>query len=161
MLLEGDTQAARSTLEELVPRFYAIGDAPAQAYSLRLLGLALLRQGKSHDAETMVREALRVTIGLGDRKMTIDCLVVLGAIAGELSHHERAAHLWGAAETARQASGYTLFTVDRLNYEHHLPKIRAQVPPDVWASAWGKGRQMTLEQAIAYEANASLNEGTA
>ncbi|MDQ3874764.1 MAG: NB-ARC domain-containing protein [Actinomycetota bacterium] len=150
MLLAGDSQAAVSTLRELLPRVEELGDPYMNGYSLRLLGLALLRQGKPREAQAALQEAISLTVVLGERRSVTDCLLALGAVAGELSRPDQAARLWGAAEAALESASYTLYAVDRLSYERYLASTRAQLPEQAWKKAWAEGRRMSLNQAHVY-----------
>ncbi len=62
----------------------------------------------------------------------------------------RAARLFGAAEVLREAMGERIGPANQGPYERALASIQARLDDAALASAWGEGRAMTLEQAIAY-----------
>jgi len=148
MLLEGDHEAAVSALRELVPLSQELGDPVRQAINFRLLGLALLRQGQLAEAQAALASAVSRELEVGDRRGMIDSLLALAAVAGDLAELEQAARLWGAAEAALESCSHILDTVDRLTYEHYLPRARAQLAPPAWETAWAEGRRLSLEQAV-------------
>ncbi len=148
MLLEGDHEAAVAALRELVPLFEELRDPSRQALNFRCLGLALLRQDQLAEAQAALARAVSLALELGDRRVAIECLFALGAVAGELAELERAARLWGAAEAALESGSHKLEAVDRLSYEHYLARTRAQVAPAAWETAWAEGRRLSLEQAV-------------
>ncbi len=148
MLLEGDQEAAVVALRELVPLFQELGDPFGQAHTFRYLGIALLRQGQLAEAQAALASAVSLTLEMGDRRTTIDCLLALAAVAGEFAELERAARLWGAAEAALESWSHKLEALDRLTYEHYLPKARAQLASAAWETAWAEGRRLSLEQAV-------------
>jgi hypothetical protein len=48
---------------------------------------------------------------------------------------------------------------DRVDVEHDLPTVRAQLGETSFAAAWAEGRAMTLEQAITYALEGTSPQG--
>jgi hypothetical protein len=43
-----------------------------------------------------------------------------------------------------------MMPLDQQEYEHGVSKLRSQLDDATFTAAWGEGRGMTLEQAVAY-----------
>jgi hypothetical protein len=79
-----------------------------------------------------------------------ECLEGFAGAAGMGGKGERAARLYGAADSLREYLGAPLQSGDRPRYEHQLAAARSVVDIEVWEAAWKQGRTMTLEEAVAY-----------
>ena len=58
----------------------------------------------------------------------------------------------------RQAYSVPLPRVDRASYEPSIVRVRAHLGEVTFAAVWAEGRAMTLEQAIAYALEASIEQ---
>jgi class 3 adenylate cyclase len=63
---------------------------------------------------------------------------------------DRAARLFGAAASLREALGTPRPLTERDDYEAHVTEAGAQLGPEAFAAAWIAGSTMTLEQAVEY-----------
>jgi hypothetical protein len=63
---------------------------------------------------------------------------------------ERAARLYGAADSLRQYLGAPLLPGDRPRHERYLAAARSLINEAVWEAAWEEGQAMTREAAISY-----------
>jgi hypothetical protein len=61
----------------------------------------------------------------------------------------RAAHLGGAVEAWSAATGYRLMPAEQAVYEQGLARARDALGEQAFTAAYGEGRSMSLEQAIA------------
>ena len=66
---------------------------------------------------------------------------------------ERAAQLFGAADTIRQAIGAPLPPVDLPDHERDIATLRDLLSNEMFARAWAKGQAMSLDQAVVYALN--------
>jgi len=55
----------------------------------------------------------------------------------------------GAAESLRQNDGYLLEPLPRAEYEETLARVRAQLDPTVFETAWAEGQAMTGAEGCA------------
>jgi hypothetical protein len=62
----------------------------------------------------------------------------------------RAARLGGAAEALRELAGEHRLLAFQRSYDDTLAGARAQFSEEDWAAAWVAGRELTVEQAVAY-----------
>jgi hypothetical protein len=63
---------------------------------------------------------------------------------------ERAARLYGVAETLRTAKGTPLPSCDLDEYNGDVALVRAALGEEAFAAAWAEGRAMSPQQAVAY-----------
>ena len=74
----------------------------------------------------------------------------LAGVAGFAGQPERAARLFGAAETALTAIGAQIWPSNRRDYDRNVAVVRAALEGKHFSAARAEGRAMTLEQAVAY-----------
>jgi predicted ATPase len=153
--LQGNAQRAATLLEAGLAWRRERGDQRGTAAILRNLGLVALAQGDGERARALVEESIRLWRNL-DSQNSPDfhtSLVVgfeyLGYVADAAGRPERAARLWGAAETLREASGLIMDAFERDTHERALASARAALGEERFAAAWAAGRELPLEQAIA------------
>ncbi len=145
---------ARTLFEESLALYRELGHRGGAAGSLDNLGKVALRQEDYASARSLCGEALRTVGEQGDRRKSAESLGSLAALAaaqgGRRLGAERAARLHGAAEALREAIGAPLPLSERAGYERTVSDTRAALGEEAFAAAWGEGRAMTLEQAVAY-----------
>jgi tetratricopeptide (TPR) repeat protein len=66
---------------------------------------------------------------------------------------EDAARLFGASEGLRKKMGSVIHNVDQPDYDKHIQLLREKMNADELKSAWEAGRQMSLDEAVAYALN--------
>ena len=113
------------------------------------LGETELGLGKLAEATRWLAQGLTIRQTLGDQASIAWCLAGLGSAAALNEAPERAARLWGAAESLRQRIGCRPAPAARATYERAMDAAHAQIGDDALAMAWAEGRAMPLEQAIA------------
>jgi predicted ATPase/DNA-binding XRE family transcriptional regulator len=114
------------------------------------LGYVELHRGNLPKAEDYFREAFRLDIEAGDRPgITLD-LIAMAGIAAAKGDPEKAARLFGAAETLRKATDFTLDGADLKEYELSVEAARANLPGRLWDRYYAEGRTMIQDDAIQY-----------
>jgi non-specific serine/threonine protein kinase len=149
--VEGDYLAARSFYEESLAIQRELGDQRGMAVSLINLGLVAHNQCDYRQATAFFKGSLALFQKHGGKRGCVDCLAALAGVAGAERQPERAARLLGAAEALRQANriGPAMNHADRLAHDRFVAAARVQLDVAAFA-AWAEGREMTMEQAIAY-----------
>ena len=132
-------------------KFRQVGDRTMEAWSLHMVGSALLRAVRRDEARPYLQEALRHFVLAGDAAgmtMVVDDLSAQ-ALADE--DPERAARLWGAGRALATATGATLASFTDKYVETQLrPNVRNmlnQADLEKWAA---EGAAMSLDEAVAY-----------
>ncbi|WP_148572457.1 ATP-binding protein [Nocardioides caldifontis] len=105
LLLAGDRAGADAALGSAARVGESVGDVHVRSYALGLTALAAASAGEWHGAEEAARESLGMRAALGDDLGVAFALEVLAAAAAEHGDPERAAVLFGSAETWRRAVG--------------------------------------------------------
>src|SRR5260221_458537 len=95
---------------------------------------------------------------MGIKRVIPAALEGMSAVVAAKGEPAWAAHLWGAAETLREAMGTLIPPVYRADYESSVAAASAQLGQKAFASAWAQGRTMTLEQVLASLEASSLAE---
>jgi predicted ATPase len=142
----GQPQKAAQHLQQAIESARREGDLAASASALHGLGDVHLAQHDLTLAGNCYLEALAIECDFRQPRGCAYCLRGLAAVAALRQQAERAALLWGAADTVEQESGYTLLARTRKQYELAVAEL-AGTHFDVNVA---KGRQMTLDDAVAY-----------
>jgi predicted ATPase/DNA-binding SARP family transcriptional activator len=121
-----------------------LGNGFGAAIALQNQGLAAFRTGRLADASRLLRRRIELSSDLGDREGIAAGLDGLAAVAASSADPERASVLLGAGEALRDAAGIVLARFERELHEQTTSDARAQLGPDRMATAWERGRRMTL-----------------
>jgi hypothetical protein len=63
---------------------------------------------------------------------------------------ERAARLWGAAQTLHEAKGIPRDADFLAEADARISTVRSGMGEEAWEEAWRKGRAMPLDEAVSY-----------
>ncbi len=147
---QGVGERATVLLNEALAIKRKLGDLASVGVTLRYQAKLAQDQGEWARATARYQESLALSRSVGSQWEIAACLEGLGGVAAGQNRAERAARLWGRAETLRGQLGAPLPLADRAWYEVAVAHSRAVVGEVAFAAAWEKGRAMSLEQAIAY-----------
>ncbi len=148
--LQGDFQQARICFEESLTLYREIGSRSDVAKALSDLGITLVHQGEHARATVLLTEAYTLSQITNESVTSAMCLM---GLASSQPHPVRTVTLLGAILSAWELSGKTIQTIGpyfSAEYEYILQAAQSALSDVVFASAWGEGRQMTLDEAIAY-----------
>ena len=127
-----------------------LGDEVGVARVMHGLGLLTLRKGDFRKAAAMFAEGLRVSLQKGARAEVADCLEGFAVLAYVQNRPERAARLFGAEATLRQAIGYPVPSIEAEVHERNLNDVHALLGEERFSQASAEGRLMEWEQASEY-----------
>ncbi len=130
--------------------FRTVGGKRGIAYSLRLTGHAVRLLGDLERATGLYRESLALFRETEDKWIATECIEGLALVASAQGNPERAARLFGGAESARETFGITMPRTEAGDQEYFWAAIRERPERTAFAAAWAEGRAMTLEQAFEY-----------
>ena len=161
--IEGRYAAARSLYGESKALFLQVGDKWGRGTVLFGEGFVALRQGAYDDAKALFDEHLSLWREIGNQsRMTLSFIgfAVLALAPGQTTPSSppddfraqdarRGIMLLAAADELAKATGFRMLPWDQAEFDHWLATARAQLDDATFASAWAKGRAMTLEQAMA------------
>jgi tetratricopeptide (TPR) repeat protein len=127
------------------------GNRTMEAWSLHMLGLAILGQRRYLDGLEVIRHALRHFFEAGDVSGVTLVLDDLAIVAVGLGDHDRAGRLWGAARHLQQRTGTGLADyVEQNNALFGVPTPKDQLAPDELAVLAAEGAAMSLDEVVAY-----------
>ncbi len=145
----GDIERAATQWEASLRLIRELGDNSLMSWPLGgLADVARLRREYDRAIE-MLKESLRLLRELGNKSQPPFMLEGLGLAAAALGDANRAARLWGAAASWREAINEPLPLTFQTDYAASITQARAQLGEEVYASAWSEGHAMSPEQAIA------------
>jgi predicted ATPase/class 3 adenylate cyclase len=154
---EGDAGVAdfRAALEG----FRAVGDRTMEAWSLHMLGGALLRTGHEDESRPHLLHALRHFYAAGD---TAGITLVFDDLSSQALADDdpiRATRLWGAARALTKATGVDLagFT-DGWIEQKVRPNVRVAIDPADLERGAREGAAMPLDDAVAYALDVPVDE---
>jgi tetratricopeptide (TPR) repeat protein len=151
--LRGDYQQAVAWLEASMARVGEMSvPGPARSYLPRVLtdlGHALRDGGEVERALALYRESLEQLGAAGYKPHLIRNLEGLATVAATQGQAERAAHLFAAAASAREAIGAPLPPSERAAHERAVAAVRANLGADAFETAWMFGASLDLRQAVA------------
>jgi len=147
------------SVTEALAKFREIGDRTMEAWSLHMLGTALLRKGKPAEARENVVHAMRHFYASGDAAgitLTLDDLSSVAVAEGDLP---RAARLRGAARNLTNLTGTGLARYVEEMYEFGVrPGVRGRMSDEDLARYGAEGAAMTLDEAVDYALGGATTE---
>jgi non-specific serine/threonine protein kinase len=120
------------------------------AYALRHLSRIAQRRGQLVLAHERVRESLRLAREQGERYVILFDLGQLAGLAVGTGNAPRAARLKGAESALRERLDIPLPPVYRAEEEETLAEATAVLTAEAFSRAWGAGRAMGLDEAVAF-----------
>jgi predicted ATPase/DNA-binding SARP family transcriptional activator/DNA-binding CsgD family transcriptional regulator len=148
-MLRGDHARATELLEESL-KWFEKAQQITPSYALVTLSLATLGQGDYERARRVLQEALALVCELGGRvnaPLGLEATAMLATLQGK---SERAARLWGAAQSLREAIARPLRPDEYSVYEPYLAAARADLDDSIWEAGCVEGRRMTHEEAVEF-----------
>jgi tetratricopeptide (TPR) repeat protein len=145
-MVEGEYEAATQLLERAADHAQALGERVSLAVIRGNQGLAALFTGDTTAAAAAFREEVEISREHVFPSLAAGGIGGLGGVAALRGQTDRAARLCGIfLEHTR-----SMQALDRRLYQDILAPARAQAGIELWDSRCDEGRQMTLNEAIAY-----------
>jgi len=146
---QGEYARAEALYEESLALFREIGDTHGAGNQLANLGNAALALGDAGRARAHFARSLGLARALDDRRGVAECLEGIAMATGAAGRADAAARLLGAAERARQASGFSLNFTTAGPHDDMLATLGTALGAEAFGAAWAAGRGLALEDAIA------------
>jgi predicted ATPase/DNA-binding SARP family transcriptional activator len=146
---QDDYQRAGKFYEENVRMLRELHSRVALAAPTFNLAWASLHGGDYREAKALFEESLELWREDGHKQGMTDCLAGFGGVLAKIAKPAQAAQLFGAVEALYEGIG-RLDPSDQEEFDHYVAAVRAQLAEAAFTKAWSKGREMTLEQAIAF-----------
>jgi tetratricopeptide (TPR) repeat protein len=142
---QGDYTRAEALLAEVLAVYHQNPAPGASADVLSSVGLVALEQ----EQYTRAQEAFTASLHAARTWMLGTVLEGLASVASGTGQAERAAHLFGAAESVRRVLSTPRWPANEALYQKYSALARA-VLEERFARIWEEGRAMTAERAITY-----------
>jgi tetratricopeptide (TPR) repeat protein len=144
----GDSGRAAKLTEEGVGLLRKLGVGADTAVGLCNLGWMALSQNDPGKAADYYEESLRLASDTGMEPVVLTTLEGYACLAGVRGEAQRAARLWGAAQTIQEAKGVPRDTDFLAEADARIAAVRSGMGEEAWEEAWFKGRAMTLDEAV-------------
>jgi predicted ATPase/class 3 adenylate cyclase len=154
-LLRGDHADARERFAKALPFFEKMGDEHRVNMIRSWLAHMDRREGHYPEAEAAYRRTVMLWQKLGHRGAIAHQLESFAFVAEARDRTERAARLFGAAESLREQIAMPMDPDERVEYDHQVESLRGRMDAKTFAAAWAEGRVLTMEQAISYAVSES------
>lgn len=148
-LHEGDITVIPSLVGKSLKLFREAGNQFGILQSLTVLAKFEASQGGLAAARALYEESLAIARKIGSKLEIAFCLEGMASVLAAQGEPERAARLWGAADSLREMISVSLPPVDRTDYERVVEQVRAQLGEKIFSAAWVAGRTMASEQTFA------------
>src|SRR5829696_7293299 len=145
----GDLGQAAKLTEEGVALLRELGAGADTAVALSNLGWMVLLQNDLDGAADLFEEGLSLAWESGMKPIVLPTLEGLACVAGARGEAQRAACLWGAAQSL-EATGIPRDTDWLAESDARMSAVRSGMGEQAWKESYRKGRAMTLEEAVSY-----------
>jgi len=152
----GDLGRAAKLTEEGVGLLRELGVGADTAVGLCNLGWMALSQNDLNKATVYYEESLRLAWDTGMEPVVLTTLEGYACVAGAQGEAQRAARLWGAAQTIQETKDIPRDAYWLTEADSRISVVRSNLGEEVWEEAWRKGRVITLDEAVSY----ALEEAT-
>jgi tetratricopeptide (TPR) repeat protein len=149
-LERGEYAKAASLSEQAYGLFETLDDSEGMAFALVNQGFAALSEKQHERAIELLRQALRRLAELEFKDVIGYCFEGLAAVLAFTRRPEEAAKLLGAAEALRESLGVGLAPAEQTTHDETVEAVRAALDEQHFGAAWRQGRELPLEDAIAY-----------
>jgi predicted ATPase/class 3 adenylate cyclase/DNA-binding CsgD family transcriptional regulator/Tfp pilus assembly protein PilF len=145
-LADGDLATARRWTDESI----TLATGWHRALALTIRARIAIASGDPDTAERDVHQAISLKAELSAFAHLPDALECLADVTATGGKGDDAARLFGAAESARLATGMVRYKVYDAWYESSVAGLRTALGQGDFDAAWAKGAALSTEEAIAY-----------
>ena len=107
-------------------------------------------EGHYQEAAAGYRKTILMWQKVGHRGAVAHQLESFAFVAEALEQMERAARLFGAAESLREKIAMSMDPQERAEYDQQVAALRDRMDEEAFTSAWKEGRALSMEEAISY-----------
>ena len=136
-------------VEENLEHARAHGHRRIEARSLGALADRASREGRFGDAHALLSQSCRIDLELGNLPFLSVDLVRFAYLSAQMGRPGVAAQLLSRATALRDELGYSLESWMTLETEEAFAEVRALLDDAAFDEAWGAGRVLTLDEAVA------------
>jgi non-specific serine/threonine protein kinase len=148
-MVAGDLEQAQSFWEKGLALARTEADRSYIAWGLEGLGEVAFFNKQWTQAGNLHQESLRYKVEVMDKGGIAHSFEGLAQVAAASEEPERAATLWGAADSLRQALNNPLDPSRSQMYTSLIPTVIEQLGEAAFAIAWSRGQALSLSEAVA------------
>jgi predicted ATPase/DNA-binding SARP family transcriptional activator len=148
--IQGDYLHAGVLYEESLAIRQRMGDEFSIALLIANLGKISLQQGNLLQATTLFEESLGCAKKNKNKAQIWICLTGFATLAIAKRRPEVTARLLGALDITLQSISAKLDPVHQIDHTRNLAAARAQLDEATFTTAWATGRQMNLDETVAF-----------
>lgn len=149
-----DYVQARTRYQAALARFQTAGNKRLVGRALGWLGRIACREGDLETAARLCADALTLRAAIGHKAgITFSFEEGYAELALALEQPQVAARLLAVADGLYEAMSRTRWPVEARATEALRAKVQAQLGEVAFATAWGEGQAMSMEQAATYALN--------
>jgi predicted ATPase/class 3 adenylate cyclase len=145
---QGRYELALSCFEEGLQVFRQVGHKGLANALTSEIAHTQRAMGNYAEAKKAYRDTIKVFHDYGNRPAVAHQLECFAMIAIVEEEPQRAARLFGAAETLREATGHKRTDEEEGEQAQFVSRLRTMLPEPEFRALWAGGRAMTMEQAI-------------
>jgi tetratricopeptide (TPR) repeat protein len=145
-----DYESAGKVYEECILISEEIGDRHRYGINLANLAYVALNQGDYDKADALMKASFKVRQELGLQFRIAEGFAGMALPVAWMRNPLRAARLLGASEALFEALGITLQPPNQMEIDKGISAVRQQLDEVTFDRAWQEGRDMSLDEAIAY-----------
>jgi predicted ATPase/DNA-binding SARP family transcriptional activator len=151
LLLLGDYGRAQACFQAALEAFAASAFRTGAIEAMTSLGYIALEQQDSRQGGELFRQAIAQAMAIGFHAGLPDCLSGMAGVAVQQNDLVRAARLYGAARGLADRYGFVSHEPSLVVFDsRHQAALRQRLQPSTLQGAWQEGRQMSMEEAVAY-----------
>jgi non-specific serine/threonine protein kinase len=141
---EGDYEQAADRYHESLSLFRELKDTWAISINLSWLGVVTRHLGEYDQATAYLKESLALCLELGVMRGMAEGLEGLAGVAAR-RQPDKAALLFGAANTVRRSMNSPVPPADRVEHERTVAEVRTALGNETFQAAWTAGQTMATE----------------
>lgn len=150
-LQQRDYPLAQKRYEAALAIYRELEDKPNVATMNSYIGATLFGRGAYERAIDLYKESLLLARDLKDYWGLTWGVERLAEVAEKLDQADRAARLWGAADSLRHVSGVSWHPGFHSYYtEGRFILLKTKLGEPQWAQLWAEGRNMNLNEIVSY-----------
>jgi len=146
---QGHLDTARQHFEESLNIFKQLRHKSFENVLRSEIGHIARMQGDMSMATETYRETIRHFQDMGNRPAVAHQLECFGFVAIISGEPQRAAQLFGAAESLRERIDSQMTEYERVEYDQSVAQLHTILPEAEFNLLWAKGRSLGMEQATA------------
>ena len=152
-MLRGEYEQARAFLQKNIDDLEKMGNRIGVLWGRARLGHVALRQGSVAEAQQILVDAIKNFHIDGNKNGLAFALDKMASLYVVTDKPEVSAHLIGWSDANRKEIGDPRPRIEQADVDQDIAALKAKIGADAYETAYGSGRMLTLEEAVAFAAS--------